>query len=304
MERFIYYSHADHGQEAERPPQEQDTAQNRYMLYPQLTRLISPKDQAQPAIPELREVFAVIGKESDGEKQLDILDEVLAQHKMNDVYHHVLASWGMYQKELSAFIKTNEHYPRFTEALLPHQDQFRFPLAVLLSHYTTATLPMPWQKQLQSQFVSKDMRASVTEKIPQWHLCSSSEQYVIRAMDDSAVTDVNGVMLVKHVGRLAGLCVINATTPEGTFIRGNWYAPVEQQMREVIRNAHDCGIGHLSISGGTWTLIRTVTDYAGIEVSDIVNQAEDCLTSLPNHLTDRINEYTRADYRRHNQESY
>lgn len=304
MERFVYYSHSNDGQEAQQPQQEQDIAQELYIPYPQLARLISPIDKAQPAIPELREVFAALGKESDGEKQLDVLDELFAQKSMNDVYHHLLASWGMYQKEISTFIKTNEHYLQFTEALLPHQDRYRFPLAILLSHYTAATLPMPWQQQLQSRFVSEAMKPSITERIPQWSLCSSSEQYVIRAMDDSAVTDVNGIMLVKHVGRLAGLCVINATTPEGTFIRGNWYAPVEKEMREVIRNAHDYGIGHLSIDGGTWTLIRNLTDYAGIEASDIVNQAEDCLTSLPNNLSKHINGHTRAEYRTRYEESY
>jgi hypothetical protein len=216
----------------------------------------------------------------------------------------MFARYGMTQGETAKTIKEHERFPQIIETLLPQQETYRFPLAVLLAHYTTATLPIPWQEKLQSQFVSEDIKASLTEHIPQWFLCGTSENYLIRAMDDEAVTDVNGIMLVKHMGRLAGLCVMNATTPQGTFIRGNWYAPIEQNMREIIRNAHDSRIASLSISGGTWTLMRTLTDYAGIPAEDIVNRAEDCLTSLPDQLPNTIDGYTRAEYRTGYEEAF
>jgi hypothetical protein len=148
------------------------------------------------------------------------------------------------------------------------------------------------------------MKSSLTGRIPEWYLCNASEQYLLKAIDDTAVTNVNDVMLVKHVGRLAGLCAINATTPEGTFVRGNWYAPIEQDLRQRLRDAHDSGTSRLSDARGTWTLMRSVIDYAGIDASDIVNQAEDCLVSLPEHLPDPINYYRRKEFRREYEQNY
>lgn len=306
MERFRY-SHADHGHEAAPQPDWDTLVANLQVMYPQVAARIATPDgnlHLPAPLPEIRPVVSSIVKDVDAERQLGILDQLFAQNSIGDVYAHLFTRQGMYQEEAARLITEHERFPQVIETLLPQQGTYRFPLAVLLAHYTTATLPIPWQEKLQSQFVSEDMKASLTEHIPQWFLCGTSENYLIRAMDDEAVTDVNGIMLVKHVGRLAGLCVMNASTPQGSFIRGNWYAPIEQHIREIIRNAHDRGISSLSISGGTWTLMRSVTDYAGIPAEDIVNRAEDCLTSLPDQLPNIIDGYTRAEYRTDYEEAF
>lgn len=299
MERFLH-SHADHGHEAAPQPDWDTLASNLQVLYPQIAARIATSDgrpQISAPVPELRAAVSSILKDTNAEKQLGILDQLFEQNRIGDMYDHLFTRHGMTQQEAVRFITEHERFPQVIEALLPQQEAYPFPLAILLSHYTTATLPIPWQEKLQSQFVSENMKASLTERIPYWFLCGTSEKYLIQAMDDGAVTDVNGIMLVKHVGRLAGLCVMNATTPQGSFIRGNWYAPIEQNMREIIRNAHDHGIASLSISGGTWTVMRGLTEYAGVPAEDIVDRAEDCLTSLPDQLPDTINGYTREEYR-------
>lgn len=302
MERFRF-SHLDHAQEGAKSQPEQDSVAQ-LLVYPHVSRLISSTDTAQPLVPELRSVVSFITKDQDAKQQLSVLNELFAQNSMNDVYRYLFTHQSMSQDEVARMIMEHRRFPQVIETFLPQQETYRFPLAAMLSHYTTATLPDHWKDLLQPRLLSESMKPSLIERIPGWFLCESSESCLIRAMDDGAVTGVNEVMLVKHVGRLAGLCVMNAASPEGSFVRGNWYAPVGENVRQQLRDAHDNGIAHLSFSGGTWTLMRSSIDYTGIDASDIINQAEDCLDSLPEHLPQSINGGTRAIYRVGYEEAY
>jgi hypothetical protein len=304
MERFLY-SHQDLGHDAGNHQSEQDRAIALLVaFYPHASALITSPDTTPPPVPELRAVFAAMTHDSDAQKQLLILEELFSRRDMGNVFQYLKTSWRMDKQQVTTVITGHERFAQITQALLPHQDTYRFPLGVLLAHYTQTTLPDAWKAQLHPHMLANVMKPSLTERIPEWYLCNASEQYLLKAMDDTAVTNVSDVLLVKHVGRLAGLCVMNATSTEGTFVRGNWYAPIETDLRQRLRDAHDSGTARLSDARGTWTVMRSVINYAGIDANDIVNQAEDCLISLPEQLPGLINYYRRGEYRREHEENY
>jgi hypothetical protein len=303
MERFPY-NHPEHGDDAGRSHPEQEVPVAQLLKsYPHLSALTFHEHKLPTQLLDLTDVFAAIGKEHDAQQQLAVLEELFAEQNMGDIFRHLYQDQSLERDLVVQMLRTNEHFAHFTQALLPLQDDYPFPLAVLLSHYTQAALPAQWYQHLQPRLVPEPIKPSLTERIPEWYLCDMSEPYLIQAMDNQAVTNVNDVLLVKHVGRLAGLCVMTATSDAGTLLRGNWYAPVDKAIRQQLQNAHDSGTAYQRM-GGTWTLMRSLTSYAGIDASDIVNRAEDCLVSLPDQLPGRIENATRQHFRQTHEQDF
>jgi hypothetical protein len=150
MERFLY-SHQDLGHESGNHQPEQNRAIALLVaFYPHVSALVTSPDTTPPPVQELRTVFAAMAHDSDAQKQLLVLEELFSRRDMGNVFQYLKTSWNMDQQQVTTLIAGHERFAQFTQALLPHQDTYRFPLAVLLSHYTTATLPIPCQTQLQS----------------------------------------------------------------------------------------------------------------------------------------------------------
>jgi len=135
---------------------------------------------------------------------------------------------------------------------------------------------------------------------PDWNLCNSSEDRLQSAIENRAVVSAGSGLLVKFEGRLTALCYKSFATKRGTFLEGNWYSPVDRDLRDSLLEAHDTGDPRPDLSQGRWLLIRG-KDY---RYPNLISASRDIAENLPDRLAPSIEGRDRRTFRRENEESY
>lgn len=101
-----------------------------------------------------------------------------------------------------------------------------------------------------------DIAYNVSIIDPVWSLCETSEQRLMRAVEEGAVTVVEPGLAVKFVGRLTAFCFESFSTKTGTFVKNNWYSPVSTNLRSSLAINFDQGVRRIHAISGTWELMR------------------------------------------------
>jgi hypothetical protein len=183
------------------------------------------------------------------------------------------------------------------EGMWVDPSMYRRELAFLFAHLSVFRLPLDLQQKM--AISAATLSLTVLPTYSYWHLCSEAEGRLSRAMEHRAVLFVNGVILLKFNGKLAGVALQTARLADGTqVIEGCWYAPIDH--RDEIRDAFDRGES-CWWGDGEWTLLRALG-----EASDrLLLQAQTFAAELPAQFSQEIATFSsRKAYRQHRHESF
>jgi hypothetical protein len=174
---------------------------------------------------------------------------------------------------------------------------YRRELAFLFAHLSVSRLPLHLQQKMANS--AETLSLTVLPTYSYWYLCSEAEGRLSRAMAHQAVLLVNGVMLLKFHGKLAGVALQTALLADGMqVIEGCWYAPVDH--RDEIRDAFDRGESRWW-GNGEWTLLRAL----GESSDRLLQQAQTFVADLSPQLSQEIATFSsRKAYRQHKHESF
>ena len=93
-----------------------------------------------------------------------------------------------------------------------------------------------------------------------------------KSIGDDMATVVNGRIVMKGAGRLAGLCLETFTSQSGqVFWENNWYAPLYPKLRTKIRAAIIQGDTSLETEQGQWMQLRTVGNNFWLPSADLLS---------------------------------
>ncbi len=136
----------------------------------------------------------------------------------------------------------------------------RFTLALLMNYLPLSTLLAEKQQTLHAKPISTrfslirdtehlDVTGEGGHSVEQhdlWKLPPNAEETFQDSLITGALVMVDGVIAVPMNGPLAGLCTQTFATPDGTFIEGNWYAPLPETAA-AITTAFDHGHTNINL---------------------------------------------------------
>lgn len=178
---------------------------------------------------------------------------------------------------------------KMLEEFAEEPDIFAFQLGVIAGYYSCRTIPSSLEKIITPK--SQEgicLEATIDHEKDN---CFGSELYMQYALGSPVGTIlVNRGLLVKYNGYLTGLCIDSFATETSTFVKGNWYSPLDKTTRIQLVTDQAKGRGVVEVHSGTWGLIRAATDTN--RAKDVMLEAQERLTSqkaeLPQTLEQRL----------------
>src|SRR6185437_4437053 len=144
-------------------------------------------------------------------------------------------------------------------------------------------------------FYNKDNTPDRSQDDPMYERMRLAE-----ALEKRATVLVNGVLLVKGVGKLSGLCLRDTALKDGTVLRaGLWYSPVDDRSRDAIREAFDRGDSRLEQPSGRWAVMRPLSDLEetiwynlkrkkGATAEELLHEARSYTAHMPERFGTKI----------------
>jgi hypothetical protein len=129
------------------------------------------------------------------------------------------------------------------------------------------------------------MRNVVIADVQGRGVCPEGEPRLKRALEDSALVVVNGVMAVKLHGDTIGVALEEVDVPGGKLEFGRWYGidcgRDESWRRHVIQNAFFRGDTHVDLPGTTrWFGMRAIDAYRVCEGPSEVDCVQTAVANL------------------------
>lgn len=154
-----------------------------------------------------------------------------------------------------------------------------------------ATLPST-ETQVREQLAQNWLNDTVIVPAPdKWYLCSMSEAYLGDAIDRGTVTVVNDALVVKPIGKLAGLCIRDVMGPSGEalFKKGYWYCPVGECRQDLQGNFDSSdnakminpGRTRMFLARSQWAKMKIAMPDEGQTLDDYVQAVVDAVAKLP-----------------------
>lgn len=178
----------------------------------------------------------------------ETLAGVTASVARQPVIKEVMVSMG-------AFLREQEDFP--AQDLHPSYQNALFALATLTSQTPYHVLP----KALREQFTPhKQVGWELLPTHRSWWLCDDAEPRFEKATSHPmhGIVLVDDALLVKvSHGKLSALCLSPLATPNGLFLPGVWYSPIDEESRKTIVAAYEEGQTRLSLpKTAQWALMR------------------------------------------------
>lgn len=127
-----------------------------------------------------------------------------------------------------------------------------------------------------------------------WCLCSEAEPLLAKSIRLDAVLLVNDSLLMKFVGKPSALCIRSYSTRQGTtFVKGNWYAPVDYLTRVKLNQSFDNSLTRVDIPNGEWALMRAIGPHRDKKPMEILSVIENYCQTMP-HGKKRRSKNSRA----------
>lgn len=145
--------------------------------------------------------------------------------------------------------------------------------AFLLTHVPAEKMTPKVYDKLKPQSGPK---ATVIYEANGFYNCGTSEQHVGKSLTDGKTTLVNGTLLVKGYGYKTALSLTNSSTATGTFYRGGFYTPVDEQSKQAIDTAIADRIPQITLPAGEWVYVRNTQAHNG----GVLKRATKYATSL------------------------
>ena len=200
------------------------------------------------------------------------------------------------QVSSSAFQEYLENIRNRTQLLtrmLLNINRYRFPLAVIVANTPYPNLPERFTEELRPQ-IQPGSLLRVEGLHPKWALCYEAGKKLQTAIDNGiAIKQEEGTLLIKPApGRVTALCLKTFSTQNATFVEGNWYSPVDKEIREKIRECYIQGNTKIDIQQGIWTPMRAVLQSE----EQVFNAAKQAVTNLPERMPYMVRGMSRRDY--------
>lgn len=188
---------------------------------------------------------------------------------------------------------------QLVQILASEPDRYRFQIGAMMTNMDAKRFPPGSLDQLNAIETQNEMSVRIGNK--HWSLCDSSEKRMNKSSKKDAVVVVNGLMLVKFKGIMTGLCLHSFTTRIGRmFVEGNWYSPVESDLRRSIRSAFDEGRSEISSWYGEWALMRAMKERSVMSPEVQLEKYRRYTEELPDQLPKRIGRRKRKAWRKKN----
>lgn len=271
--------------------------------FPELTATIKRLDRHS------KKIFEILRTQTIS-TQLLIFFEILLSSNETSFFGSKFEA--MMNGEEIANILKGEFFEVLLEAMTDNFQKYRFHIGVILSMADKVNIPTTIVEKI--QVIGTDLEITIKPNEKSWWLCKESEKRLRKAMADDAVLLVNDCMLVKFVGKLTALCTHTYSARNGqVFIEGNWYSPVDDPLRDQIREAFDTGFSRLKING-EWLLIRPLTtlnnnnrvgSIRGALIQPLMRvknrrymeRVKRYINKLPDRFSQEIDGQSRYDYR-------
>jgi hypothetical protein len=208
----------------------------------------------------------------------ETLAGVTASLARQPVIKEIMAGLGRFVQDQEDFLAQDLH-PSYQSAL--------FALATLASQLPYHELP----KLLRDQFSShKQVEWELLPAHRSWWLCDDAEPRFEKATSHPmhGVVLVDDALLVKvSHGKLSALCLSPVVTPNGLFIPGVWYSPIDEESRRSLVVAYEEGQTRLSLpKTARWALMRPLkwTEEDDSSPREFFDAARTYAEGLPQHL--------------------
>ncbi len=171
--------------------------------------------------------------------------------------------------------------------MLEHPEKYRMHLGVILSQVDIRRVPDELREKLAPLFT--DLELDVKPEQGSWYLCSNAEPRLQTTMEDNSGLAVTiqdrPVFLVKFVGKLSALCLVDFATLDGrVFVKGDWYSPTDDDTRDALRTAFIDGKGRLDLQKGGWALMRPIKALGRKKEDEQIEDAIKYAGSLPDRF--------------------
>ncbi len=193
-------------------------------------------------------------------------------------------------------VLNDEAVLNLVSVMLDKSAHYRFQLGAILSQIPLTNIPETLKLKLKPIISDSELKIKLGHG--HWWLCGEAEPRLERSIRNQAVVLVNGRLLVKFDGKFSALCVETFTTRDGhTFLEGTWYSPTDTETRDTIKGAFDGGTAKISLRGGEWTIMRPLAQSGGKNPEEILEEARQFITKLPDQFPKRIEGSSRREYR-------
>ena len=206
--------------------------------------------------------------------------------------------------------------PKLESSKPPHVNKLE-----ALSQFLGSRNKTPGKPSSEIKDFADRLEFEVVQERNGWFLCGAAEERLQRAMESGAVIVVNEFLLMKFIGKLSALCVKDMNMGTTKFKKGFWYAPLDTELREQVRNDFDAGHKKVTYKSGKWVQIRKIegSNFGNIpwdtpEFIEKILEHRNSRTFMKktvhyvknsgNKLPDSINDMTREDFRKRNHENH
>ena len=227
-------------------------------------------------------------------REREIFDTVVKGRPItkSDLGEKLLPNYS--ETDLISFLKTEGEKGTFDRYLGSYRWN-RYQKAVMASQLTAS-----YFRNNQSLLVrdAPELNYKVGIFYPErWGLCPTSEEYFDKALHDQSVVIVQPGLAVKFIGRLTAYCYANFSTSGGTFIKNNWYSPVNPELRSSLEDCFDAGIRNFTIDSGVWGLMRAYKQH-----NPFAPKLEGLIKGIPTNLQSLADSDSWNEYRLKNRE--
>jgi hypothetical protein len=182
-------------------------------------------------------------------------------------------------------------------SLIEQPEKYRFQIGALLMHIPYRQFPVALQDKIASTVT--DNKLNITFGNENWNLCDTAEPRLLQTIKNKATLIVNDSLLVKFHGKRAALCTSTFTTRYGqAFYKGNWYSPANDLTKNELNESFDNGLSRITMTKGTWALIRGVDSTEKRSADEILDLAASYVLNTSVETPDRIDGLSRSWYRR------
>ncbi len=166
---------------------------------------------------------------------------------------------------ISEAIRTSEGIA-FLEGLIKSDGSInRYLIGLFLSAVSAGSLSHEARARL-VPIIDSQADVTISPFHRSWELCPDSEDYLIESIESRSVVFAGDSILIKEKGRKAGLCIATTSTPNGTFLAGSWYEPIDQeQIKSVFKQKRK----NIPLAGD-WVHLNDISAYHTSDMSATV----------------------------------
>lgn len=181
-------------------------------------------------------------------------------------------------------------------------DRFKLQLGIMLPILTDQGINILDNDE---ELLHDNSHLRVSPNHKDWYLCYQAEERLCNSIENNSVIVVNDFLALKLEGRTAALATESVVTQSGhTFVKGNFYAPIEPESRKYLKNKFIEGKSKVFMPTGDWTIIRAVVSDSDIPERWLMREVSNYVNHPPKTLAERVSGLSRRAFINKRAETY